>query len=67
MGGEAPHLCVVLEHEAGANPEEFVPPLMTAIQAVLAKGECVDCIPTPPNGAYVAMAREAAPPIFTRG
>ncbi|MBI5499915.1 MAG: enhanced serine sensitivity protein SseB C-terminal domain-containing protein [Deltaproteobacteria bacterium] len=67
VGVEAPHLCVVLEHEAGANPEEFVPPLMAAVQAVLPAGDCVDCIPSPPGGVEVAMAREAAPAVFTRG
>jgi hypothetical protein len=67
VGEDAPHLCVVLEHEPAANPETFVPPLMAAIQATLPEGECVDCLPQPTGASILATARAAAPPLFVRG
>jgi hypothetical protein len=67
VGDDAPHLCVVLEHAPGANPETFVPPLMAAVEAVLPPGEAVDCLPQPTGGSILPMARTTVPPAYLRG
>ncbi len=58
------HLCVVIDHRPGANPDTFVPPLMTQIQTLLRPGEYVDCIPMPSGSELLQQAWDASVPIF---
>jgi hypothetical protein len=66
IGGEDPHLCVILESTPGTVPGEFVPAIMETVQVVVPDGECVDCVAQPPGGEFVATARQTSPPLFTR-
>lgn len=66
IGAGAPHAGIVLEQIAGADPKALVPAVMSPLQALLAKGEYLDCLPLPPGHELLQAARAAAPPVFRR-
>jgi type III secretion system (T3SS) SseB-like protein len=63
-GGTRP--VVVVEHAAGANPDDLVPPLLRAAQPFIGTDRCLEVLPIQPGTSHSVAARRVGMVLFER-